>query len=35
MVILQSAFEHLWDGLSAFQYKWTIIIIIIIIILHV
>ena len=29
---LQSAFEHLWDGLSAFQYKWTIIIIIIIII---
>ena len=29
---LQSTFEHLWDGLGAFQYKWTIIIIIIIII---
>ena len=28
---LQSAFEHLWDGWGAIQYKWTIIIIIIII----
>ena len=30
---IQSTFEHLWDGLSICQYKWTIIIIIDIIII--